>query len=912
MHDPAPRIPRMLLRLLLRGDAREVVLGDIEEEFTAYVLPLRGARVARRWFWRQALGSVRSVLFARGPERRLPPSGAEHRSPRRSHRESVVAALLHDLRYAYRSLVKHPGVSSLAVVTLALGIGATTSIFSLANTLVLRPIPGVQYAKRQAEIVVAVFTENGYSPRGVTFTDYGEIMEGLPAWFGIAGHSRTSVHVAGGGAPAQRLGAEVVMASYFDVLGVVPRAGRLLQPTDDVPGAPPTTVISDRLWARLFDRTENLAGATVKLNGVQHAVIGVAPPGFHGTERFGDTDVWFPGASHAGVKHLSGEVLKHWSRMRYYRFVGRLLDGATFEEGQAQLTAAVRALAEGGTEAGERFREQDARVFPGLGIFELARERLSRTLQMLMGVVTLVLLIACANVTNLLVFQGIRRQGERAVRRALGASNARVVREQLVESVVLALVGGVLGVLFALGLARIFEGTSFMGVQAVQNVELDPRVLAFTAGVSVLVGVVFGTVPALMGIRDDFATALKDSSITETGRRPYLRGGFAVLQLAASVTLLVGALLFLGTLRNLRRVDLGFDPDGVTTFYVSPGDQGYSLDQMMAYHTALLDRVRSLPGVQSASLSEGFPFGYSHVDHIYPAGEPEETMVDVRRNGVTLDYFRTMGIHLLGGRVFTQGEVFTAGGDYPVVLSEALAARLFGEVSPLGRELRSRRRYDGSVDTFRVVGVVRNTTLNSLREEDRMMLYWPLARMPRNLGSVVLLVKSPEAQAAVAAAVREVAAGLDSSLPLYGEERMQERVEASLSEERLFARTLALLAIVAVVLAAVGLYGLVAFGVAERTREFGIRIALGADQRRILRLVMRQAGVLAVLGVGLGLAGAVGLGRIVESRLFGVEPVNVIVYVSAAVALGLVALVASYRPARAATLVDPVAALKYE
>jgi ABC-type antimicrobial peptide transport system permease subunit len=300
------------------------------------------------------------------------------------------------------------------------------------------------------------------------------------------------------------------------------------------------------------------------------------------------------------------------------------------------------------------------------------------------------------------------------------------------------------------------------------------------------------------------------------------------------------------------------------------------------------------------------------LDRIYPAGEPEETMVEVRRNGVTPDYFRTMGIQLLGGRVFTQGEVFTAGGDYPVVLNEALAARLFGEVSPLGRELRTRRRSDGLVETFRVVGVVRNTRLLSLRAEDGMMLYLPLARIPSSLGSVVLLVKSPGAQAAVTAAVREVAAGLDSSLPLYGVEGLSERVEASLSEERLFARTLALLAIVAVVLAAVGLYGLVAFGVAERTREFGIRIALGADQRRILRLVMRQARVLAGLGVGVGLAGAVGLGRIVESRLFGVEPVNVIVYVSAAVALGLVALVASYLPARAATLVDPVVALKYE
>ncbi len=328
--------------------------------------------------------------------------------------------------------------------------------------------------------------------------------------------------------------------------------------------------------------------------------------------------------------------------------------------------------------------------------------------------------------------------------------------------------------------------------------------------------------------------------------------------------------------------------------------------------TETADAGSSPPGVQSASISEGAPFAYTRLDHVYPAGASEEQMVQVRRNGVAPGFFATLGIQLLRGRVFTPGEMFTTGGDYPAVLSEALAARLFGEVSPLGRELRTRRRYDGSVETFRVVGVVRNTMVNSLRAEDRMMMYWPLARMPLILGHAVLLVKSPEVQAAVASAVREVAAGLDSSLPLWGEEGMQERVEASLSEERLFARTLALLAIVAVVLAAVGLYGLVAFGVVERTREFGIRVALGADQLRILRLVMREAGVIAVLGVGLGLAGAVGLGRIVESRLFGVEPVNVIVYVSAAVALGLVALVASYQPARAATLVDPVVALKYE
>jgi predicted permease len=889
----------MLLSLLLRGEVLEVVLGDIEEEFAAHVLPLRGARFARGWFWRQALGSARSVLFARRRGRPLPPGRPERRASKRSRGRNVVAGLHHDLRYAYRSLVKHPGVSSLAVVTLALGIGATTSIFSLANTLVFSPIPGVRDMERQAEIVVAEWNENGYRPRWVMPDNYREIMEGLPAWDGIAGYSRPSVHVAGGGATPQRLGAESVMASYFDVLGVVPRAGRLFQGSDDVPGAPPVAVISDRLWTRLFHRTEDLVGITVKLNGVQHAVIGVVPPGFHGTERFGNTDVWFPGSMNAHIHHFPGLTASQ-SRARYYQFVGRLADGATFEEGQAQLTAAMRALTEGETDAAERFREADARVFPGLGINDYARERLSQTLRMLMGVVVLVLLIACANVTNLLVFQGIRRQGERAVRRALGASDARVLREQLTESVVLALMGGAVGVLL------------FGGMRAVEHVQLDLRVLAFTVGVSVLVGIVFGTVPALMGIRRGFAAAFKDFSITEARRRPFVRAGFAVLQLAASVTLLVGALLFLGTLRNLNRVDLGFDPDGVTAFYVSPGDQGYSLDQMMAYHTSLLDRVRSLPGVQSASLSEYAPFAYYMVDNVYPAGEPEEAMVEVHKNGVTPGYFRTLGIQLLGGRVFTEGEAFTTGGDYPVVLSEALAARLFGQASALGGELRTRRRYDGSVDSFRVVGVVRNTTLNSLREDDRMMLYWPLSGVRSSLGRAALLVKSQQAPAAVTASVTDVAEALDSSLPLYGVAGLQERVEATLSEEWLFARTLALLAAVAVVLASVGLYGLVAFGVAERTREFGIRVALGADQQRILKLVMRQAGLLALLGVGVGLAGAVGLGRIVEGRLFGVEPVNVIVYVTAALALALVALMASYRPARAATQVDPVAALRYD
>ena len=915
----SPRLARLLIGCFVRGEANEIVLGDLEEEYHTHILPALGVNEARAWYWRHTLGSIGAVFKRRRPGRLVRTrTDMTHamRSARRVgwRKGGLMSGLIHDIRYAVRGIRTSKAVTALAVLMLAVGIGATTAIFSVANWLVLRQVAGVSDPDRLADVRFGTESERGFSPRSVSYPNYRDLVAGTPALAGLAGYSTSAVHASTDGRRARRVMGESVTANYFDVLGVRSSVGRFFRQEDDVIGAPPTVVIGDRLWATFFDRSTDVLGKTLRLNGIDFTVIGVAPEEFRGTLQAIETDVWFPGTIYPRVRHLPPDNA-YGSRDRgaFYEFVARLGEGATFEQVQDQLHAAALGLAEAYPEVNEKFSEPTAHVYPGLGARVLGNERVRDTLLLLSGVVAMVLLIACANVANLLLFRGVRRRGENAVRRALGATGGRVVRGHLIESIILALLGGVAGVAFAVALMQMFEGTTLIGVfRALEDVKLDARVLAFTVAVAVASGVIFGTLPAISAARADFATALKDSTGIETGKSPLFRRALMVLQLGGSVTLLVGALLFVTTLRNVNDVDLGFDPTGVTAFAVNPMGQGYSPAEMQSYYSELLRRVSDVPEVQSQSMSYLTPFMWSYQLRLFPTGaDPEETSVITKMNSVTPGYFETLGIEVVRGRTFRESETFSDRVDHPVVLSEMLTRRLFGEVDALGRYVSITRGQRVPSDHL-VVGVARDTRWNDLRGELGPMLYRPLGGSIIRAGDAVLLVRSAEPRAAVSTVVADIASGLDSSLPLYNEEGMAERVAQHVSEEALFAKTIGLLAILAVCLAAVGLYGLVAFGVAERTREFGIRLALGAEGGRIVRLVLRQSGVLAALGVALGLGGAVALTRFVESRLFGISALNPTVYVSAAAALGAVALFATYWPARTATRVDPVVALRHE
>jgi predicted permease len=526
-------------------------------------------------------------------------------------------------------------------------------------------------------------------------------------------------------------------------------------------------------------------------------------------------------------------------------------------------------------------------------------------MRLLVGITALVLLIACANVANLLLFRSVAARGEAGVRRALGAGVGRLVRQQVTSSILLALAGGAVGVLLSVWLVELFQGAQFGGIIEVRDVSLDWRVLAFACGASLLAGVVAGLVPAFTAGRSDPLPLLKGAGPTDTGRRAPLRRALAVTQLAVGVALLVGASLFTRTLQRLAAVDLGFDPTGVTMVTARPDEQGYSPDSVRAYWAEFTRRVRATPGVQVASLATTAPFsGMMMGTRIRAAGSSDAAALEAVETQVSPTYFASLRIPVVRGPGF-------AGADSSrdvAVMNETLAKRLFGAADPIGQfvEFGITR---GSGRRYRVVGVTTDSRVVALAGEPRPLVYRPFVdpRIPR-----VMLVRSVLSDRETAGTIEGIAAELDSSLPVNQIRPLTELVVAYVSERRLFAKVLRLFALIALGLAAAGLYGLVGFGVALRTREFGIRAALGAEPRSILRLVLREAVALGTVGVGLGLAGAALGSRVIQSRLYGVGALDPVSYAGAAGVLALVALIASLRPARMASRVDPGKALRYE
>ena len=922
-HRAGPNFPRWMMEFLLPDELQEPVIGDLEEEYADSIASRVNWIDASLRYWRQALGSIVFVSFAR-ITRRWFPGMSPNKGPKRWNRFAgkwkgrFSFPAFRDVRYAFRSFARQPVLTVTSLVTLALGIGATTAVFSLANALLFRPISGVKDGDRLAQITVGEWSSEpgsvSYSPRSLTLEDIEDVSSGFSAWEELAGYQEYEIHVAQDGAPAARLGSGAVMPNFFNVLRMTPTLGRFFVEDDDRPGAEPAVVISHRMWVNRFNRSRSAVGSTLQMNGITATVVGVAPPGFHGVLRYGDVDVWFTGAMDTMFRRWNARIVEQYGpRGRYWDFVGRLGAGKTFEEGQAEITTLIKGLTEVRVEVNQKFETVDGRVFPGLGLRGMARGILRKTVNLLAGVVLLVLFIACTNVANLLLARGSTREGETAIRKALGASAPRVLYEHLVEAVMLALTGGALGVAAAFLIVKIFEGTSFVGVYGFESVQMDWRVLGFTLALSTASGLVFGLVPAVAAMRSDFAGTLKESSRTKTPKKPFIRLGFASLQLGASVTLLLGAFWFLGTVRNLSEVDLGFNPHGVTTFAISPRDQGYEPERTEAYLSELLRTVKELPGVQSASVSSNYPFGYTRITRLYPVGtDPEITTVQARESETTAESFDVFQIPVVQGNNFPERELFATSEEAPAVISLALAERLFGAAYPIGRKIRTPVYMGGRYWVYEVVGVAADTRLNGFREEPGLLLYTPPTPEMAEMGMATLSVRTAGDAGAIIASVREVAGRLDSSLPLHRIRPLTEIVESRMSEERMFAKTLTMLAAFAAVLAGVGLYGLVTLGVTARTREFGIRIALGATALKISVLALRQGLIIVAAGGVLGALGSLWLANILQNRFFGVSASDPIWYVWAMLGLGAVAVFAAYRPAKAAASVDPAGALRHE
>jgi predicted permease len=807
--------------------------------------------------------------------------------------------LLQDLRYALRSLQKTPGFTAAVVLTLSLGIGANTAIFSMVNALLLRDLPHV---RRTSELVLIGRTVNNEGFDTFSYPDYVDLRDQSQTLQGVAALSVVPVHVSGTGATERARGA-LVSANYFTVLGTSPAHGRFFAPDEGRPGNPvPAVVLSDGLWRRAFGGRADIVGQTIRINNHPFDVIGVAPPGFQGINRGDQLDVFLPLPAQPIATPEYGSML----RMRdavWLELFGRLRPGTLLAQVRTELEGFGRQLV---AAFPDDKRDWGVAAAPTSGFDPAQEANIANFLRLLQGAVILVLAIACANVANLLLVRSAARGKELAIRASLGAGRGRIFRQLLTESVLLAALGGVGGLLLAYWGSDVLRALPVFSFAGGIDLTPDTRVLLFTLAVSVVAGVLFGLVPAIHAVRSDLAIELRQAAQAGRPRGARLRGALVVTQIAVSLVLLVAAGLLVRTLRNAYAVDPGFATD-VLVARLDVGLQGYDEARGRRFYAQLLRELEALPGVRSASLALNLPFAGGFDTRIDAQGaliDAEHRGHRTDRNSVSPDYFNTMGITILRGRGFTAQDGPTA--PLVAVINEAVAERLWPGQDAVGK--RFVRIWGGP--PLEVLGVVRDAKYRSLFEERRLTFYQPLAQDYR--AALVMHLRPTGDPMALVAPLQRAVATVDPDLPVYRVEPLDRRLAASLGQQRSGATLVGGFGALALVLAAVGLYGAVAYSAAQRTREFGVRIALGAQRPDVLRQVLREGLVLAIIGLSVGLAAAAALTRVLRSQLFGVTPTDPLSFALVALLLLVVAVTASLLPARRATRVDPMVALRSE
>jgi predicted permease len=814
--------------------------------------------------------------------------------------------LWQDVRYGLRMLWRSPGFTAVAVVSLALGIGVNTAIFSLFNAVLVRPLPVVA---GQASLVW-LRAPNSY-PDYQDYREQARSFEGLAAATGTREFSLTR-----GGEP-ELLKGEFVTANYFDVLGVPVRLGRAFL-EEEGRDPLPVVVISDRLWRTRFGADASVVGRQITLNGLGFTVVGVAPEKFIGTEVGLERDLWVPlslepmlNPQTAEREGREGRSLLRERNSYWLAVFGRLKNGVTREQAGAEMDAVARRVAES---AGERVNAEALRRVQPLalsgGLDPRDREEALPVAGVVMGIVGLVLLIACANIAGLLVARGAVRRRETAVRQALGASRRRLVRQWLTESVLLGVAGGAAGLLLALWANDLVLSYARATPLASLDLGLDFRVLAFTLFVSVGAGMVFGLAPALQASRLDIVTALKtEDALARSGsRRSRLRAVFVTAQVTLSVVLLVCAGLFIRSLQSAHSIDPGFRVERALTVPVDLGLLRYKETEGRAFYRELLSRVASQPGVESASFVRfaqlGSSFAQGQVFAEGKAGEGDEG-TSTGFNIVGPRYFETMGTRLARGRDFTDAD--REGSPGAVVVNETLARTLWPDDDALGKRLS----FEGARGPFyEVVGIARDGKYRSLGDRSRPYVYRPL--MQSYEPKMTLVVRTSGEPTALAGAVRTQLRALDPNLPVADVRTLEDQFDLSLLPSRVAAWTLGAFGLLALALAAIGVYGVVSYSVAQRTREIGVRVALGASRRDVLRLVLGDGLKMVAAGLAVGLLLALAATRLVAGFLYGVGATDPVTFAGVPLLLGAVALAAGYLPARRATKVDPMKALRYE
>jgi predicted permease len=868
-----------------------------------------------------------------------------------------MQTLLQDLRYGARILLKQKGVTAIAVLSLALGIGANTALFSVVDAMLLKLLP-VKEPERLA-LFQFYYTPGPFSPGTYYGLDKDDPVTGQ-TWmtsFPLVSYQRMreqggalshlfafyalSLNVVADG-QADVANGQVASGNYYAGLGIQPLLGRLLMDEDDKPGATPVAVLSYRYWQKRFSGDAGIVGRQINLNNVAFTVIGVTPQGFNGTGQVGDTrDITIPLALEPQLNADPKRSMLYGAGPYWLILMGRLKTGATLAQAQAQLENAfqqsvaehrasrnAQSLATGGNALGPL----DPKDYPRLALASGAqgemnsREFYAPSLYLLLGVVGMVLLIACANVANLLLARASSRQKEIGVRLALGASRGRLMRQLLTESVLLAAVGGALGLVFALwikdGLLAVGDwgGPDMRGFEA----KLDGRVLGFTMGLSLLTGLLFGLVPAWRATKVDLTPALKESGRGSSAASRSLFGrGLIVMQVALSLLLLIGAGLFVRTLVNLQRTDPGFNTKNLLLFNVSPELNGYRDERLVQLYDRITERLEALPGAPKVTLSNTALLGGRRaMSSLYLRNALDaqpDANGDIRHTGVTYylrtdeNFWETMEIPLLAGRTFTKRD--DARAPKVVVVNQSFANRFFPKESPIGKRFTFNHRRP---DEYEIVGLVKDAKYRRQRDDAPPTTYLPWRQDLREMGDATIEMRFTGNLNATIAAVRQAMRKVDENLPLTDIKTQEAQADETLRMERLFAKLVTLFGLLAQQLASIGLFGVLAYAVSQRTREIGIRMALGATQTAVMKMIIKQGMTLAVIGVALGLGGAYVLTKYLESwmqlsqMLYGIEPTDPITYGVTAALLMLVASIASYLPARRATKVDPMVALRCE